>query len=454
MLSTTSKTLLNFSNITFEQQAAISRLFEYDNTLLIASKGFGKCVVAQTAAQEMLAEGLVQRVLVVAPPKVVRLTWMTEHTHWDHLGPVTVLVGTPAQRQKQLLGGGAICVVSAELLPWLVKEPGFKSFDGLIIDEVSRFKAVGGKSFKALRPKVGQFAWRVGLSATPVAEAGEHIYGQALLLDGGGALGRNKDRFLRTYFMSDYMGYDWELQPGGAERLARALGDLVYLAESTEYEDSLPPLHEERVPVAMPDEAWSVYEELAQTMVLEAEDIEAVNEAVLAGKLMQVAAGFVYGRDAVATVIHGEKFAALERLRRKLNEPLVVVYQFVHELLELRQRYPEAVVLADDAEAAQAAWNAGEADMLLVHPRSAGHGLNLQGGGRYMVQLSPIWSADLHDQVVGRIWRRGQAHAVTRYVLVSTGTVDERILDKLAGKQSDEKFLMDHLREVTKREAP
>jgi hypothetical protein len=444
--------LLSYSSFTPEQISAVNRLFEHDATLLIASKGLGKTVIAQTAAQELLFEGVVKRVLVVAPPRVVQLAWSVEHLKWEHLSPVTVLIGTPAQRIKKMIAGGSIVVVSYELLPWLVKQPWFATFDGIVFDEITRMKSVGGTSFKSLRHRMKQFVWRCGLSATPVAEDPMGLYGQCLLLDER-ALGRNKDRFMHTYFMSSYMGYDWEPQPGGLERLATAVKDLVFVVESTEYEDSLPPLEEHVVDVKMGAAAWSAYEELAQTMVLEAEDIEAVNAAVLAGKLQQIASGFVYGEDGSAARLHSEKFIALDRLwhGRLKREPVIVMYNFIYELEELKKFYPGAKVLADDPAGSVAAWNAGELEMLLIHPRSAGHGLNLQDGGCLLIAMGPCWSADQHDQVIGRIWRRGQLKTVRRYILACEGTVDRVILDRLQSKKSDEGNLMQHLISVTQK---
>ena len=456
--STQSKSLLKYSDITTEQQASIDRLYSYDSTLLIASKGFGKCMVAHTAAQEMISDGGLDRVLVLAPPKVCALTWATEHLKWSHLGPVTMIQGTPAQREKKLIAGGAICVCSTELVPWLVKQPGFQSFDGLIIDEISRFKSVGGTAFKALRHKLKGFKWRVGLSATPVAEAGEHIYGQCLLLDDGRALGKNKERFMGTYFMSDYMGYNWELQPGGAERIAQALSGLVHVTESTDYEASLPPLREHIVEVNIGD-AMGAYEEMAQTMVLELEgddDVEAPNAAVLAGKLQQLASGFIYFNDGESTQhMHGAKLFAMLKLVNQLAQPVVISYQYRWELDELRKLFTArgkyVRVLGEDPEGSVAAWNDGECEVLLVHPRSAGHGINLQFGGCVLIQMGPIWSADQSDQIIGRIWRRGQKNPVHRYVLCSKGTIDYAILDRLTDKKDDESTLMEHLRKVTQK---
>ena len=430
MLSTPLKSSLGYSSFTIEQQDAISRLYEFDNTLLIASKGFGKAAIAQTAAQELLNEGVLTRVLVIAPPKVGRITWGTEYSKWSHLEEIGLALGDVKQRRGVLAGPHRIVVISADSVAWFIKEMAsgeYVKFDGLIVDEISRLKSVGGKAVRALRPRLNKFKWRIGLSATPVAESGIDIYAQALVVDNGAALGRNKERFMRTYFMTtDYMGYDWEIQPGGAVLLAQALRDMVWVAPSVDYEASLPPLKERTVWVAMPDAAWSAYEELANTMVLESGDVEVPNAAVLAGKLQQIASGFLYREDDTTLRLHGRNAQAFTW-------------------------YPGAKVLAEDPAGAVAAWNAGELEMLLIHPRSAGHGLNLQDGGALLIQMGPCWSADQHDQVIGRLWRRGQAKTVRRYILACEGTVDEVILDRLQSKQENEGDLMKHLRNVTRK---
>lgn len=441
---------MNLSNFTLDQQAALTRLYEWDATLLICPLGFGKTVVAQTAAQELLADGALKRVLIVAPPKVLN-TWAKEHQQWEQLGPVTVAEGTPDQRTKKIIAGGSIVAVSIPNLPWLVESGLHQSFDGLIIDEVSKFKAPGSKGVRALR-RCRNFTWRVGLSATPLAEAPIDAYAQALVLDRGERLGTNFEHFKADYFYAtDYQGYKLELKPGAAERMIKILSDLIWMPDSTEYQDRLPVLEDDSLEVTLTPEGWRAYEELANTMVLEAQDIEAVNEAVLAGKLQQVASGFVYDETGAAHWIHDQKVEAVRRLVERLRRPVIIVYQFREELARLQALFPGAVVLADSPREAEAAWNAGEVDVLLIHPRSAGHGLNLQHGGSDMIFMGPVWSADQWAQTIGRIWRQGQpAQTVHRYMVVCQGTVDGVIVDRLASKAGAEGSLMAHIRKITK----
>lgn len=457
--STTSKTLLTLSNITFEQQEAITRLVEYDHTYLVASKGFGKHVVGQTAVQELLEVNILKRVLVVAPPKVARLTWGVEHEFWSHLWTPGLALGDAKQRRDVIDGAAEIVVISADMVAWFVDTYGMDhGFDGLLIDEIHRFKSAGGKAFKKLRRILKTFTWRAGMTATPMTESATGMYSQAMLIDGGDALGTRQDLFLATYFLADYSGYKFEFQPGGERRLARALAGIMYVADSTTYEDELTAVHDTIEHVDMPQAGLDAYEEMAQTMVLEMADAEAVNSGVLVGKLQQIANGWIYTEDDTlieentgAVPIHAAKRDRLVEMLDAIDEPVIVVYSYLADLRWLREEFPEAVCLADDPAGAQAAWNAGAIDLLLLHPRSGGAGLNLQHGGRHMIMLNPIWSADQSAQVLGRIRRRGQQLEVFRKTLVCRNTIDAVILDRLDSKYADENLLMQHIKTVTRK---
>ncbi len=450
--STTSTPLLDYSNITLEQQDAITRLVEFDSTLLIASKGFGKHVVGQTAAQELLEDNILKRILVVAPPKVARLTWGEEYKLWDHLWTPGMALGDAKQRRGVIEGAAEIVVISADTVAWFVDTYGRNhGFDGLLIDEVHRFKSAGGKAFKKLRSILPAFKWRAGLTATAVTESGTAIYSQALLLDSGAALGTRQDLFLARYFLSDFTGYKFEFMPGAQERLAHALRDLVWIAPDTEYASELVPLDDDIIYVDMPQAGYDAYEEMAQTMVLEAADTEAVNSGVLVGKLQQIANGWIYDAEKWPHTIHLAKQKALWEHVQGLDEPVIIVYNYIEDREMMRQLFPEAVCLADDPEGAQAAWNAGEIDVLLLHPRSGGAGLNLQHGGRYMIMYGPIWSADQSDQTIGRLRRRGQTKTVCRRTIVCRDTIDQVILDRVDTKHADENILMNHIRDAAAR---
>ena len=440
---------LSFSDITPTQQAAIDALYEGDR-LLIAGVGFGKAMIGQTAAQELLDDGLVTRVLVIAPLKVAKLTWATEWRKWSHLEEPGVATGHPGDRLEVLASDKRIVVINIENVPWLVKEGLHSGFDGLLIDEISKFKAVGGATFKKLRPIIKQFAWRAGLSATPVAETGIDIYSQALLVDGGTALGRSKDRFLRKYFYpTDYMEYDWQPLPGGLERLSADLAGLIYVADDMGYKADLPELVDDIRWVRLPEQARLNYAKMLKDGLLldGAISVEAANAAVVTGKLQQIAAGAIYDDDGNTFWQHREKFLALEALLMAADGPVLVAYQYEFEKAELRAL---GVELFTGSAAMQDRWNAGEIPAMGLHPKSAAHGLNLQYGGHELICLSPLWSADQWQQLVGRLQRRGQPAAVVkRTTIVARDTVDHIVLEKLKGKADYEKAFMAHLKKVT-----
>ncbi len=442
---------LSLNDLSIEQEDIIDALYER-NILLIAQAGTGKTVCAQTAIQELITDSVLHRVIIFAPLKVCNLTWAKEHLMWDHLWALTIATGDEKQRIEAVMDcKNSIVVMNLDNLKWYFRTFGDKKlFDGLLIDEISKLKNPGSENFKAMRYHLKDFKCRYGMSATPVHEAATDIYAQLLVVDNGATLGRNKENFLHTYFMQmDFKGYKWDFQPGGLERLVNKLQSSVYVADTTEYEKSLPILEDVIIPVTMPLSAWEVYDDIANTQVAIVNDklVEAPNMAIVQGKLQQICCGAIYHTDSLEW-LHQEKYTQLTKLVEKWQEPVVIVYQFIYELEMLRTIYPQAIVLADDAEAAEAAWNAGKYNILLVHPKSASHGLNLQQGGYRMIWLSPVWSADQWDQTIRRLWRRGQpASTVWRYTLVIENTVERIILNRHITKNYNATTFINHLKE-------
>jgi len=451
--------MLYFEDITPDQHGLIDALYA-GNCLAVAPGGYGKAVCGQTAIQELLADGHIKRCIIFAPLKVCELTWKTEHEKWDHLEPVAMATGKPDARRAAIESDARIVVMNFDNLTWFFKEyPGGYDFDGVLFDELSKLKSPGSNMVKKARHALKSFNWRAGMSATPVAESGADIYSQALMIDGGKALGTRLDNFRMNYCMPlDYKQYKWGLQPGAAERIAGALKDVLFIADSAEYEASLPELRDRIWPVPMPEYAWAKYRDMAEELILDIgnTEVEAANMAVMTGKLQQIVQGFIYrgaGPDRISMAIHNSKLDTLTDILGD-GRPTIVSYQYQHELRLLRARFPDMVVLADDPAEAEQAWNDGMLKVLAVHPASAGHGLNLQRcpGGNRLICMSPIWSADLWRQLLGRLRRRGQASdVVERIVLVTSGTIDDIVMDRLAGKEAAEENLMLHLRDVAKK---
>ncbi len=446
------KQQLSYKDITPQQQRSIDALYR-GNTLLVAQKGHGKTVVGQTAAQELIDAGELKRVLIVAPLKVAQLSWRTEHEGWEHLEEVGMAVGNAGERLGAINDDHRIVVINYDVLPWLFETGGYKSFDGLLLDECGKLKAVGSKGVKVLRRHREHFSWICGMSASPVAEQGGDIYSQALIIDGGAALGTRLDKFREQYlYPTDFQQRKWALQPGAEARLSEAVKDMIYMADDTEYEASLPELRDEVVHVTMPPEGWQAYTQMCDEMYIDVGEVEAANQAVVSGKLLQVASGAYYDNDKNVHDLHQAKYDALHALIQAAQGPVAVAYQFQFQLDELRLRHRELRVLGDNPEAVEADWNAGNISLMALHPKSAGHGLNLQYGGHELIVLTPIWSSDQNEQLVGRFRRRGQrSKYVRRTTLVVQGTVDELVIERQLGKVQDEQSLMGHIKSVARK---
>lgn len=435
--------MLSFSDITPAQDRTIDRLVEHDQTLLVAPKGVGKCVIGQTALQELLDSGDITRALVVAPLKVCQLTWATEYEKWEHLKPPAVAAGYSANIREAVINSAQpIVVLNFDTLAWLFETFGSDhGFDALLVDESTKLKAAGGTGFKALRKHLKDFKWRAAMTADPVAEMGTDLYTQALMVDGGAALGRNQDNFRRSYFYpTDFEQRRWKLLPGMETPLRLALQDVLYVVEDSGYEASLPALLEDTITVALPAGARRLYDRIAADGVVElgGVEIEAPSAAVVATKQRQICSGALYDADRAAHFVHNAKVEAAERFIMAQQAPLIVVYFYRFELDWLKMRFPDVVVLAEGPREAEVAWNAGEVSLLALHPDSAGHGLNLQAGGHEMLVMTAPWGADPWEQIVGRIRRRGQPSPfVRRTTIVVDDTVDAECMARHLDKRAD-----------------
>lgn len=447
--------MLTKANLKPEQEAAITHLFENDQTLLIAGLGFGKAIVGLTALTELIAAGAITRALVLAPLRVATSTWVSEVTKWKHIDRdmVAVACGTPTQRKDAIRTHAPIIITNFENAATIVMEHGHL-FDALLIDELTKLKSSGGALFKVLRPWTKKLTWRAGMTATPVAESTEDIYAQALLLDSGKALGTSKTRFMDTYFIAtDYMKYNWELRPGAGDQITTKLRKLVYRADDASYLAGLPELETHTVAVPLSPEAEDIYKSMEKHS--EWNGVIAPNAAVKSGKLAQIAAGLLYhGTDDVDDAkrtmwSETRKLVAITDYVSKLGEPVIITYTYDTERLMLESAYPNAPVLGGAGKATNAdieAFNRGTVPVLIGHPRSMSMGLNLQGACRTMIHMSPLWSADLYKQSIGRIHRRGQSQVCRRVLFYSPGTVDDRIASVIKQKGFHEATFMAQLR--------
>ena len=437
---------LSLADLAPKQQDAITALYE-KNTLLIAAKGLGKTVVGQTAVQELLADGVITRCLVLAPLQVCTMSWAGEWSKWQHLRQPALALGHEPARRMAIDRGGDIVVINFDNLVWLIENDLHLSFDGLLVDECTKLKTAGGSGFKALRKVLKHFTWRSAMTADPVSEQGVDLYAQMMLVDGGKTLGRHKDLFRRKYFYpTDFNQRKWAVLPGMDKVLANVVRDTVTVITDTHYDESLPPLRDIVVPVEMPAEGWQAYNAIMDDGAFDAgsgDVVLAEDAAAVAGKLQQITAGAAWlpgGKRYVR--FHNAKLDALAKHAAQPDaRPMLVAYWFRFELDALKERWPSITVLGETTGAVEL-WNAGKVPLLAVHPASCSHGLNLQYGGHDLAVLTAPWSADMWEQLVGRLRRRGQAAKfVARITFVVIDSIDTEVMARHRLKAYDSERL-------------
>ena len=421
------------------QIEAAAFLGTHPRAMVLAPVGAGKTAITLTAMQS----SPVRRWLVLAPKRVAMSVWPAEARKWAPNLDVAVAVGTPAQRLKAL--DAQVVVINYDNLQWLAAQE--LDFDGIVFDELTRLKNPSGARFKALLKVIEPMTVRWGLTGSFTSNGLEDVFGQCKIVDQS-LLGRSKGAFLQTYFVLMNAEYgEWAPRPKALQSVMERIKPATYLLEPGEYADKLPPCHTVELRCDMD---MTEYKIMKKTFVARFGDtqIEAINAAVVTGKLQQMASGFIYHTDTVASPrpskfdttqtaiwLSYHKFEILDDLLEENQRAnTIIAYAYKEELAELKRRYPHAVTL-DDKDAIER-WNAGKVELLLVHPKSAGHGLNLQHGGCRMVFLSLPWSLELFEQTVGRVHRSGQKHDVWVYVLLTNNTVDEKIWGALHDKRA------------------
>ena len=389
---------------------------------------------------ELLSARVVSRILVIAPSRPARDVWPCEYANWAIDGYKLVYAGGSgaSSRAAGFASDAQVVVINFENVEWAINEGLLAGFDGLVIDELSKLKAVGGSLYKRLRKLVPQFTWRVGLTATPVSEGLRWLYGQVMLLDDGAALGRNQERFLTKWFYpTDFNRRNWSPMPTALGEITQAISGLLYCDEGG-YAADLPLLDIEWVPTALPRSARVFYEELSQERVVG--EVVCANAGVLVSKQLQICSGFVYDNEGTAIDLHSAKIDAMrEGVECDIGQGdnVVIATQFAWEQEQVFKLFPDAVDVREPGAIER--WNRGEIAVLHLHPKSGGHGLNIQGGGFRLWIWSPFWSLDLFDQLICRLMRRGQT-SDTVYVRVLTCAegIDNVVREKLRGKLRDQ----------------
>jgi len=438
------------------QNQAVDFIYERDRSMVLAPVGAGKTAITLTAMREFMVNGVVKRWLVVAPKRVCTDVWPVEGPKWAPDLTIAVAVGSAQKRRAAFASDAAVVVVNYDVLA--VVGDDFAGFDGIVFDELTRLKNPSGKRFQALHKHLGRFNVRIGLTGSFTANGLEDVFGQCFVIDQS-LLGRAKGVFLQQYFNLVNREFNqWEPRPNALHHVMARIKPATFVLEPGEYKDTLPPCHIVEMRSDLEDRA--PYEKMKKEMLIELEgqEITALSAAALTTKLQQLAGGWAYatinwpdtgrGRmtQKIASWYSWHRFEMLDEiLEGNQQDNTIVVYNFVEELAQLKSRYPHVCTLDDGADVIER-WNRGEIRLLAVHPKSAGHGLNLQHGGSKMVFLSLPWSLELYEQTIGRIHRSGQTRDVWVYVLLTNDTIDERIWAALADKRSVSDLALEELK--------
>jgi len=387
--------------------------------------------------------------LVIAPLRVARDTWPSEIKKWEHLKGLSysVAVGTEKERIDALMTRSTIYIINRENVDWLVNKSGIPfDFDMVVIDELSSFKSYGAKRFKSLlkvRPSVNRI---VGLTGTPSSNGLMDLWAEFRILDLGQRLGRYITHYRNTYFTPDKRNaqviFSYKPLPGAEDKIYKQISDITISMKSIDYL-KMPECIVNEVSVSLNEKEWNIYSKFKDDMVtkLGDEEIDAVNAAVLSGKLLQMANGAVYDNDNKTHIIHDKKLDALEDLIEGANgKPVLVAYWFKHDLERIKNRFPVRQIKASkDIED----WNDGNIPIAVIHPASAGHGLNLQSGGSTLIWLGLTWSLELYQQTNARLYRQGQNETVIIHHILTKGTIDEDVMTALTRKEETQASLID-----------
>lgn len=407
---------------------------------LILDMGLGKSVITLTALWDLLLDRFdIGKVLIVAPKRVAEDTWPKELAKWDHLDGLSysLVMGTEDQRRAALQKQAKLYIINRENVAWLVAKCPWQ-FDTLVLDELSSFKNSKAQRFRALkqvRPRVKRV---IGLTGTPRPNSLLDLWPQMYLLDMGQRLGRFVGGYRERFFVPDKRNreiiYSYKPREGAEEKIYELISDICISMKAVDHLN-MPPIISNTIEVRMSPKEQGLYDEFQRNMVLqlEGEELDALNAAALSSKLTQMANGAVYGEDKRVFVIHDRKLDALEDLIEAANgQPLLVAYWFNHDLERIQKRFPTTRVIDKPQDIDD--WNAGKIPVALIHPASAGHGLNLQEGGSTVVWFGLTWSLELYQQLNARLWRQGQRHTVVIQHIVTTGTQDEDIMAALSRK--------------------
>jgi SNF2 family DNA or RNA helicase len=449
------------------QERAIKWVLGNPAAGLLLDVGMGKTSIALTAIKTLLEADVIDSVLIIAPLHVCHRVWPNEIEKWDLFKDslsYTVLHGD--DKEERLKDIVDIYIINPEGLKWLEEQRGWQWPEMLIIDESSRFKNTKTVRFKVIKPHLPEFSRRLILTGTPIPNGLMDLFGQLYILDLGERLGKFITHYRNKYFVpSGFMGYKWNVLPESESIIHDKIGDICMRLESADYLE-MPDIIYTDIELELPPDARRTYDKLEKEFFvqLEGHDVIAFNAAAMSTKLRQVGNGAVYsltraeegGSKYEYVNVHDEKMDALESLVEEIGQPVIIAYEFKHDLARLLEKYPNAGVIGKGASKKKVAaalnkWDKGELPILIVYPGSAGHGLNLQFGGHHLIWFGLTWNLEYYEQLNGRLFRQGQKNTVMIYHLVVKDSLDQAVLRALAGKTKTQKALLDAVKKWRKK---
>lgn len=446
---------MNKSNLHQYQNTAVDHIIDNSHCALFLEMGLGKTVSTLTAINMLMFEDLdIDKVLVIAPKRVAESVWDAESQKWEHLKHLKIvkIIGSVKQRKQALQERGDVYMLGRDNVSWLCAQYGgsMLPFDMLVLDELSSFKNSKSIRFKSLKGVQPSFKRVVGLTGTPAPNGLIDLWSQIYLLDRGERLGKFITRFRENFFTKSYNGFSYDLNKGSQDQIHSKIGDICMSMKAEDYLD-LPGRITNIIELGMPGEIAEKYEKFEQEQVLalfedqDPEDgISAVNAAALSNKLLQFANGAVYDEDKVAHVVHNIKIEAIKELIEDANgRPVLIAWTYrsdMHRLMEALKKYkPRELKTDQDIKD----WNDKKISVMMMHPASGGHGLNLQAGGSDIIWFGQTWSLELEQQFNARLDRQGQKNVVVVSKLAMKNTIDMDVLKAQTRKAEGQNGLME-----------
>jgi len=444
------------------QEVALRWLMEKPHSGLLLDPGLGKTSVTLAAIQFLKEEHHIHHALVVAPLRVAKTVWPVEAGKWEDFKHMTICDLTEMDRETRvdmLRRGYDVYVINPESLTRLLELDPWKyvELDMLVIDESTKFKDSQTQRFKALKKELHRFKRRVILTGTPAPNGLADLFGQMYVCDMGVALGKYITHFRQRYMYQSHDGFTWLMGPNSsADIYEKVSGKLLRLMAKDHLD--MPELINNYVPIKLPPKAYAQYKALERDFLLKLEEntVAVFNTAALGVKLRQVCNGFLYDEDHIAHPIHDEKIEALRELIDEMQgRPLLVCYEFIQDRSRILDAFPQAVDISQVKNLVYTLheFNAGRIPLLIGHPKSMGHGLNLQEACKDICWFGITWDLELYQQAIARIWRQGQmAPIVSVHHFVAEGTKDEDVVAALAGKDRTQNLLNNAIKRIVPRE--